>query len=163
MSNVKVWENKSFWLILLGILCVGIVGLSLLVSWKMIINDNGEVEDTEASVENGEFSEEPEGLGVEEYIAEMEKRIEAAESNEEKAELYSMRAGTLYNRQSVGEGDFSQQILEDVYMAETLNPTSQSAYEIYVYENDFGDFKKAEEYLNKAKERGMELGGEISG
>ena len=27
MSKVKVWEKKSFWLILLGILCVVIVGL----------------------------------------------------------------------------------------------------------------------------------------
>ena len=163
-EELKVWEKKSTWGILFGILCVVIVGLVVAI---IVVKNNNIANkpnpDEETFLENGEFSEEPEGLSTEDYLVEMNKRIEATDSAEEKAKLHTFIAGTLYNKQLNGEGDFVSQILENAYAAEDEYPTERTAYNIYSYEDELGDKTKAEEYLEKAKERVMEIGGELRG
>ncbi len=167
------FENRGL-LILLGVLCVVIVGLGAGIAIANFASPNiitvddaidGSQEDISEDNNEADYdeSEEPFGLSAEEYISEMEKKINESSSSEEKAEFHSIRAATLYNRQKNGEGNFTGQIFSDAYAAEFLSPTASSAYEIYCYEDEFGDKSKAEEYLDKAKERGMEIDGEIAG
>ena len=153
------FENRGL-VILLGALGIVIIGLVVgIVVVKLQSSDNTVIVDgndqTVDEYDTDEIEEEYIRPTVEEYMAEMEERISSAETDEEKAELYLSRAGELYIRQQTGEGDFSEAILEDAYMAERINPTMDTAYDIYVYESEFGDDKKAEQYLKLAEERGL--------
>lgn len=164
MKKGKVgFENKGL-VILLGVLGVMIVGL---VVGIVVVNVQGGGEDVMVD-ESGqiideysedEIEEDYVRPALEEYMAEMEEKISLAKTDEEKAELYLSRAGELYLRQQLEEGDFSGMILADVYMAESIKPTIDTAYDIYVYEDEFGDIEKAEQYLKLAEERGLTYDG----
>lgn len=73
--------------------------------------------------------------------------------------LYAARAGEAYNLLENGGGNNDgicfAQILADAYEAERLNPTVETAYNIYIYESSFGNIERAFEYLDIAEERGL--------
>lgn len=94
-------------------------------------------------------------LGVKGYLAETDKQIESITSSEEKAYIYKKRAFDLYKEMEKGE-DLSKLILADVYKAEEINPTIDSAYNIYYFEDKIGSKEKANEYLRIAEERGFD-------
>lgn len=92
---------------------------------------------------------------LEELIKETDKALAAATNNVVKADIYMIRANTLFNYNEVNDNEYLEQMLSDAYNAENLNPTAQSAYRIYTGEKVMGNEEKAEEYFEKARERGL--------
>ena len=82
-----------------------------------------------------------------------QKQIDAATSDELKAELYLNRALTLYNIMQNTENDTSAQVLSDLYAADNLNPTAYTADLISIYEGIFGNQEASEKYHDLALER----------
>ena len=117
MSDEKVWERKSSWLILLGALCVVLLIMTSII--VLNVRNQNNIEQTQETKEEPidelyekekeETSKQP---TAEEYIAEVDRRISETMSAESKAELYIDRAEELYSRHNVGEGDFEKQILD---------------------------------------------------
>ena len=157
----KLKKKKNGLKLVLAILIILIIALSIGI-WFLVQNNkegNQETENEETSdtQEVLEFSdEEYEEYTAENYIKWVNNDIEETTDLEEKASLYMDLAGQLYNFQLSGEGDYKDIILESSYKAESIYPTSNSAYNIYMFESEFGNKEKALEYLNIAKERGYE-------
>ena len=93
-------------------------------------------------------------VSTDDYCKEMDEKIAKAENKAEKAQLYIEKAEELYARQASEERDLTKIILADLYKAEEIAPDANTAWMIFAAENDFGDEKKAEEYLKIAKDRG---------
>lgn len=142
--------NKKL-LVLLAFLCVIICGL---VVGIIIVNNNT----LRLSNYNEALDYLAEYIGSEDpntFIEATDRALVAATNDSVKADIYLMRAGTLYNY-SIGKDDeYLDQMLADAYKAESLNPTAQSAYNVSVYESMAGNEAKSEEYLKIAKERGL--------
>lgn len=138
-----MWEKKSFWLILLGVLCVVIVGLivGILLSSELLKSTENDGEDISF---------------IDEYMSELNEAVEKAGTKEYKEELYTNCAGSLYDYQLQNGGEYSDMIFDCAYKAEAINPTAFTAYNLYVYEKELGDEAKADKYLEKAKERGID-------
>lgn len=94
-------------------------------------------------------------------IQEYEDQIYDAKTDEEKAMLHSERAKALFDWLRATGENYHTLILEDAYAAEELNPTWETAYDIYRYERVFGDSEASEEnaqkYAKIAKERNPSL------
>ena len=143
-------QNKSLLVILivLGVIILGLV-VSIVVI-NVINNQAGEevmelVMDGEATVEQ-----------VNQYIAEMDKKIDRANSPQEKAELYSERADYIVNYAIEWDNaELKDKTLSDVYKAEELNPTAMTAYNVSYYEGLFGDETKSKQYYEIAEKRGL--------
>ena len=90
-------------------------------------------------------------------IQEYEDQIYDAKTNEEKALLHSERAKALYEWLIATGENYHTLILEDAYKAEKLNPTWETAYDIFRYEAIFGDAETAKEYGAIARERNPKL------
>lgn len=97
----------------------------------------------------GEYIKTNDGVGL---IAVTNEQLDRTSDVQEKADIYAMRAGVLYNMSD--NGQYTQQILSDAYTAEELKPSGNTAYLIYYYEHEFGNDVVAEEYLKIAEERG---------
>ncbi len=160
MNEVKGgFLHKKLYLVL-GVLCLVAIGLS--VGIMMMNNNAKEQEDEEMSEE--EMDAEAEAFAAQEreelyvstddYCKEMDEKIAQAENKAEKAQLYIEKAEELYARQASEERDLTKIILADLYKAEEIAPDANTAWMIFAAENDFGDEKKAEEYLKIAKDRG---------
>lgn len=94
---------------------------------------------------------------IEQYIANTDEKIKNAKTDEEKAELYSERSSKLYNYIESTKNDIvKDRVFSDAYMAEKLNPTIDTAANIYYYENTYGNKEQAERYLQEAKDRGLD-------
>ena len=83
-------------------------------------------------------------------IAVYQKVIDSATSSEAKADAYLARASMLYSYDSAA---YKEQILQDSYAAEKINPSAKTATFIYDMETRFGDLVAAEKYLTIIKER----------
>lgn len=163
---VKTKRGKGGLITILVVLIVLIIGLSVGI-WFLAQNNGGENQKVENEEMQGdqevldflnenEYEEEYEEYTAENYIKWINDDIEKTTDPEEKAELYIYLAGQLYNFQLSGAGDYKDIILESSYKAESIYPTINSAYAIYMFESEFGNEEKALEYLNIAKERGYE-------
>lgn len=93
------------------------------------------------------------------YINAMAQRIADAETNEQKAILHTDRANTLLNRQDRGEGDFTNTILTDYLAAEELNPSLDTAVNLYFYYTELNNQTLADQYLQLAVDRGYNKDG----
>lgn len=89
------------------------------------------------------------------FIDAAERAINGAKTDEVKADIHSIRAGELYNLVTSGNEQYLDMMKKDLYGAENLHPTADTAYGIYIYESEFGDPNIGEQYLRLAKERGL--------
>lgn len=118
---------------------------------KVVEND---VEREEVSIDsNGSYYDELNKMPVDEYMAEMGTKIDAAETDEEKGNLYLERGSNLRYLQ-IDEKELADLALKDFYKAEELSPSRDSALGIYHYEEEAGNTERAKEYLQKAIDRG---------
>ena len=144
----------------LGFLCLVVIGLVVGITITKINEKTGSSDEEEINAEEYALKEEEElkaqYVSTEEYIEEMRKKIEKAETKEEEAQLYMERAEELYGRQASEEGDYKKQILADAYKAEELAPSAETAFFISVVESDFGNEEKAAKYEELAGKRGGE-------
>ncbi len=90
-------------------------------------------------------------------IQEYEDQIYDAKTDEEKALLHTERAKALYEWLIATGENYHTLILEDAHNAEKLNPTWETAYDIFRYEAIFGDTETAEKYGAIARERNPNL------
>lgn len=96
---------------------------------------------------------------IDSYIKEMDTKIASAETDEQKAELYSERAKYLskYTYLS-GDKSYIDELLSNATMADQLSPSTNSIYYLYVLEKEYGSSEKAEEYYKTLNERSQEEG-----
>ncbi|MBR1795830.1 hypothetical protein IJ765_01025 [Candidatus Saccharibacteria bacterium] len=116
------------------------------------VTNHRTVEEIRESI-NPIFKEQGALMAIQEY----EDQIYDAKTDEEKAMLYSERAKALHEWLIATGENYHTLILEDAYKAEKLNPTWETAYDIYRYETLFGSTEKAAEYAALAKERNPKL------
>ena len=152
-TNGKRIDRKGL-IFLLGLLVMLIIGLVIGIIVVRIRNTEDEYSQEETVEEYEKEKELLEKEQIERIIKETDEKLVNAKTDEERAYLYSSRAGNLYNY-TYGSNGYSEMILSDAYNAEKLNPTIWTAYNIYNYENDFGSKEKAEEYLDISKKRGL--------
>ena len=139
------WFAVAF--VLLCIVAGGVVAVIILLNNRVEISTYEEaVEYVWEYVEN----EDTEG-----FIDATERAINGAKTDEVKADIYSIRAGELYNLAASGDEQYLDMIKNDLYNAEKLNPTANTAYSIYMYESEFGNLDVGEQYLRLAKDRGL--------
>ena len=96
--------------------------------------------------------------GIDAFIQDVSKRVEKLETNEDKAVIYSRRAGVLFNLTLSGEDKYIDQLLQDAHLIEDIAPSGESAYRLCMYESSFGNKEAGAEYCKLANERGMRLG-----
>lgn len=162
-KNRVLFGNKKLW-VLLGILCVTIIGLTIGIVMNLHNQKSDiqiqEKEETETETNELYEKEKEEAINqptAEEYIVEIDRRISEAMDAESKAELYISRAEELYSRNNVGEGDFRKQILDDLYEAEEIAPSGKTAWMLYNFESLFGHSDIANRYYDLAIERGYKI------
>ena len=91
------------------------------------------------------------------YIRSIDEQVAKLKTNQEKANLYSTRAGDLYNyRLSNNSDKYNSEILNSAYKAESIYPTARTAYQIYLYESEIGSKETAEQYYKLSKDRGID-------
>lgn len=163
----KKGTNNNRWLRLLLVLIVAFLVLSIVV--VLVLNNNrGKVPDVNNNPDNeDEIIEQIEQdqnkvkaiieSGVDNYIAYQKSQVEAATTNEEKAEIYAMTAWELYEMQTREEGAYTDEILDFARMAEQLNPTARTAYDLSVYEKELGDSSESQKYYDLSIERGLNI------
>lgn len=164
MNEVKkFFSQKKMYLILsvLFLVAIGlVVGIVVLNSQeKDELSGEGMTEEemdaeAEAFAIQEEESERNNYISTDDYYKEMDEIITRAETKEEKSQLYIERAEELYARQASEERDLTKMILADVYKAEEVAPSADTAWMIYLVESNIGDGEKAETYLEIAKKRG---------
>ena len=145
--------------ILVGILaglCVVALTLGVVVVVMSLNTDSSK----QVSEENGnEIAENNEVLDTElnNYMNEMEIKIENAGTSEKKAELLIERAKGAHDICSEDFEGYKDAILSDAYTAEQISPSAESAYLIYKFESELGNKEFANQYLELARERGMNV------
>ncbi len=136
---------------ILVVIIIGLVGSIIAIN---IINQKKQAafDALEDAVISGDASTDV----LSQYIMEVDNKINETENNQEKAALYSERAGYVSVYAEDWEDDKLKEIvLADAYKAEELNPTAETAYSIYFYEREFGNKEKSDYYYNLSTERGM--------
>lgn len=140
---------------LLAVLLMAIIGFAGGIITASIINQNSRI--SEEKIQDLVLEGRATTSQLEQYISDFDKRIARAETKEEKAELYSERGSNLYNYIDLNENEtIKNQVFADAYLAEELNPTVDTAVNIYYYENEYGSKERAEHYLQEAKNRGLD-------
>lgn len=143
--------NRKWWFLLGGL---GVVILGLVIGIVVVLkSDRFTIDSREEALE---FLADYINTDAPETLIEATDRALAAATNDRvKADIYMIRANALFNYNAVNDNKYIEQMLDSAYKAEDLFPTSQSAYRIYTGEKIMGDKEKAEEYLEKAKDRGL--------
>ena len=83
----------------------------------------------------------------EEAISKSQSYIDAEQSNEKKAAMYTERANFLFDKFAISE-DNALQILSDAEAADAILQTTDSAYFVYNFYNFFRYPEKAQIYYN---------------
>lgn len=91
---------------------------------------------------------------IEPYIEAANRALDAATNDDVRAEIYSMRAGVIFNYSGDDQSDYYEQMLSDAYSAEEIKHSAESAYMIYVCETRVGNDEKSRVFFEIAKERG---------
>ena len=177
MSSAKVWEKKSFWLILLGILCVAVVGLWIgiwFLNNKDGVNDNGSDEANEVVLADdmegwdGQISESTKALVFSEKIKdklESDGTYNDDDADRDFRNAYDTADGVLkvyiaieyakYRYDLIGNTEDALEILEEVQeYIDAFESTVQDDlwYELAYYYEINGDTNMAEEYRKKIEE-----------
>lgn len=142
--------NIKWLIIVLVSLCIIVGGI---VAAIIFFNNRVEIDTYEEAVEyvwKYVKNEDTEG-----FIDAAERAINGAKTDEVKADIHSIRAGELYNLAASGDEQYLDIIKKDLYDAERLHPTANTAYGIYIYESEFGDPDTGEQYLRLARDRGL--------
>lgn len=165
-------SERKLWVIF-GFLCVIVLVLGALLVVVLMqrgSSDGGEkdtytIDNSKEDDEIDEASDEGEveedyydklrKVSVQEYIAEMDKKIESATSNEEKRDLYIEKAVNLQYF-DFDRSEMLEMALKDLHTAEELSPNMKTAFWLYYYEDQTENIEAAKEYLQKAKERGYD-------
>ncbi len=133
-----------------------IVVISVVVVSMVFVKNNQRVErrvEKETMFDDwGEYINNKDAVGL---IEMTDRQIESTDDNEVKSIIYATRANILYGF-DIGDdnADYGAQVLSDIHNAEECYPTGDSAYMVYVYEQEYGDTAVAEKYLKLAEERG---------
>ena len=165
MAEKSRKSNTKGWLVVLA--CMSLVICLLVVAIVVVINNRPAVEhpvetDSDSNIGEGtifdDWGEYIANNDMKGLIEMTDKAIQTTDDIEKKAVLYASRAGVLYNYDIENRSsEYSAQILADVYSAEELYPSGNTAYLIYYYEQEFGNDAVAKEYLKVAEERGMTM------
>lgn len=151
-------RQRSGLINVLVILCVIILGLIVCIIIVNLNNQNLHMSFDE--LEDLVISGEADSDLLNQYIDEINDKIEKTDNSQEKAVLYSERAGYISIYASKWNDDkLKVDVLTDAYKAEELNPTADTAYDVYFYEREFGDEEKSNQYYNLSVERGMKYEG----
>lgn len=136
--------------VVLGVAVCGLIAGIVAITMgnnKFVINTNDEAL---AYLADYVGMNDPEG-----FIEAGDRALAAAASDDVKAYIYATRSGMLYNYNLNDNNIYLEQMLSDAYNAESLSPTAETAYMISVSEELAGNKEEAEEYLEKARERGL--------
>ena len=136
--------------VVLGVVVCGLIAGIVAITMgnnKFVINTNDEAL---AYLADYVGMNDPEG-----FIEAGDRALAAAASDDVKAYIYATRSGMLYNYNLNDNNIYLEQMLSDAYNAESLSPTAETAYMISVSEELAGNKEEAEEYLEKARERGL--------
>ena len=143
-------------LIILNILAIGVLVFLLISrsSTSPSTPDQPTSEQSELEKKISEISAEGETIlsneGQESAINFYQSHIDKSDNDIEKSLLYTQRAVTLG---ATCAESCAAQILKDVYTAEELAESGDTAFDIYYYENLYGDKDKAQQYLELARQR----------
>lgn len=164
-------DRKLWWVFV--VLCVMILVLSALVLMIKLRsngddfkkNDTQSIGDNEGGLEDNEvfddskkendYYDELKKVSVQDYVSEMNSKIEAATSDDQRRDLYVEKAINLQYF-DFDRDEMLNIVLKDLYMAEEISPNMNTAFWIYYYEDQAGNNSAAEEYLKKAQERGYD-------
>lgn len=146
----KVDEGRLI-IILGGLICIAVALAIGLVAFSIFKAAEKEPKISDVVLEGEATLEE-----LEQYIVEMDAKINNTTTNEEKARQYNIRAAHLSNyvEQYEDNSTLIEQIRSDVYKAEELSPSAETAMEIFYYENKYGAPEQAEHYHQLSKDRG---------
>ena len=141
-------------LFIIGITSAMALGLSIFAIIKLVEKYTN---DRDVTFVMEEVLETLDKKGTDAFISDVTKRVKKLETNEDRAVIYSRRAGVLFNLVQNGESQYINQLLEDAHAIEEITPSGESAYRLCMYENAFGSKDVGKEFCKLANERGMRL------
>ncbi len=150
VKNKDGGENRK-WGFLLGGLGVVILGLVIgivvvLSKGRLVLNTPDEALAYLVNFGNAD--------NIEPYIEAANRALDAATNDDVRAEIYSMRAGVIFNYSGDDQGNYYGQMLSDAYNAEEIKHSDETAYIISICEGKVGNDEKSKEFFEIAKERG---------
>ena len=148
-------EHKVLYVIL-ATLCATALILGVIIIAKNL-NNKSQTAETQDTTSTETQESETTNAELDNYINEMEEKIQSAGTNEEKAELLMERAKGTYDICSGRFEEYKDIILSDTYTAEQISPSAESAYLIYKFESELRNEDFANQYLELARERGANV------
>ncbi len=150
-------ERKILVGVLAGLCVIALILGVVIIARGLNSTKNGTVAETQ-STENQDSK--TTNAELDNYITEIERKIQNAETNEEKAKLYlekSMKVASSCIEQCES---YYKTALSDAYKAEEVSPSAESAWLISNFEMlSGGNEQNAERYRELAEERGMNIEG----
>ena len=129
-------------IVILAVLVLVIIGLVIGIIIRINSNNN------QNNIANGDISK---------FIDEIDRKIAQANSVEEKASLYVEKINTVYDKSN---GELSEEdirmLISDAYILEKIEPSVNSAYTVYLMEQELGDESKAKIYYDLYQQRANE-------
>ena len=151
-------EHKVLYVIL-ATLCATALILGVIIIAKNL-NNKSQTAETQDTTSTETQESETTNAELDNYINEMEEKIQSAGTNEEKAELYLERSTKVANGCIEQCESYYKTALSDAYKAEENSPSAKSAWLIFNFEIlSGGDEQTAEQYRKLAEERGMNIEG----
>lgn len=159
MERGKSSEKRKILYGILAILCITALILGVIIVVK-ILNNQPQIAETQNATSAETQEAETSNAELDNYIREMEEKIQTARTNEEKAELYLERSMEIANGCIKQCESYYKIALSDAYKAEETYPSAESAWLIFNFEILSGEDEQiAEQYRKLAEERGMDTEG----
>lgn len=144
-------HNKWFALLLFGlgfVICLLVIGIVVVaVNNKLILNTCEEVEEYLAEYADVDKTQD--------FVVATDRALEGATSSDAKYCVYASRFNMLYNYSASGNDEYLEQLVSDAYSMESIKPTVEAAYNIYLSELVSDNKAEAEKWFDIAKERGL--------